>query len=110
MFTPDPSLDLNNKCMTDEGTSRDPAGAAPAGDIGGTNPGIITTTLLTRENLQQAISRNISGVINILSREVFLINPMIFREISLNASLGNVFVRKYYQSGREVIGLDWFRI
>ena len=28
---------------------------APAGDIGGTNPGIITTTLLTRENLQQKI-------------------------------------------------------
>ena len=37
-----------------------PGGAAPAGDIGGTNPGIITT-LLTRENLQQAISGNISG-------------------------------------------------
>lgn len=29
--------------------------APPAGDIGGTNPGIITTTLLTRENLQQKI-------------------------------------------------------
>ena len=58
MFTPDPPLDHNkesNKCVTDDGTSRHPAGAAPAGDIGGTNPGIITTTLLTRENLQQKI-------------------------------------------------------
>ena len=72
---------------------------APPGDIGGTNPGIMTTTLLTREHLQLAISGSISGLINILSSEIFLINPLIFHEIFLNASL-KMFVRKYYQSGR----------
>ena len=77
------------------GVISSPAGrgavVAPPGDIGGTNPGIITTTLLTRENLQhqhRSISGNISGVVNIFSREIFLVNPnIICREISLPATL-----------------------